>query len=66
MLESLTTESSLLMWIKSNWILLLFVIGLISVFMFLRTKPSNIDNAAELSAILKSGQPTILEFYSNF
>jgi hypothetical protein len=66
MLESLTTGSGLLLWIKSNWLFLLFVVGLIGVFMFFRTKPSDIEDSAELKALLTDGQPTIVEFYSNF
>jgi len=59
-------QSKLLLWARSNWFLVLFLAVIIGAFVFLRSKPSNVQNANELSALLTDGKPTVLEFYSNF
>ncbi len=53
-------------WIKANWLLLSFLILIAGAFILLRSKPSNVDSLDELSTILAAGQPTVVEFYSNF
>jgi len=54
-------------WIRSNWRLLAFVCGLILVFAVLRNKPTEgIDSLQALDVSTRAGQPTVLEFYSNF
>lgn len=53
-------------WVKVNWMLLVFLGAMASAFIFLRTKASNIDDSSELSGLLYDGQPTVIEFYSNF
>ena len=53
-------------WAKANW-LLLIVLGLIVfAFIFLRHRPSNVASLDELDGLLSGGQPTVVEFYSNF
>jgi hypothetical protein len=53
-------------WAKANW-LLLIVLGLIvGAFIFLRHRPSNVASLDELDGLLNAGQPTVVEFYSNF
>ena len=53
-------------WAKANW-LLLIVLGLIvGAFIFLRHRPSNVASLEELDGLLSAGQPTVVEFYSNF
>jgi len=53
-------------WAKANW-LLLIVLGLIvAAFIFLRHRPSNVASLDELDGLLSAGQPTVVEFYSNF
>lgn len=58
--------TNLLAWIKLNWVLVLMLAAIAGAFIFLRSKPSDIATSNELTAILYDGQPTILEFYSNF
>jgi len=53
-------------WVKLNWFLLLFLAVIAGAFIFLRTKASNIDDSDELSGLVYDGQPTVIEFYSNF
>ena len=53
-------------WAKANW-LLLIVMGLIAgAVIFLRHRPSNVASLDELDGLLSAGQPTVVEFYSNF
>ena len=57
--------SNLLGWIRANlWIV---VIGLVVVlFLLLRTSPTaGIDSVEALDSALGSGQPVVIEFYSN-
>ena len=45
----------------------LIVLGLIvGAFIFLRHRPSNVASLDELDGLLSAGQPTVVEFYSNF
>ena len=53
-------------WVKLNWVLLLFLAAIAGAFIFLRTKASDINDSDELSGLLYDGQPTVIEFYSNF
>ena len=51
--------------LRENWLLLLFVAGIVGGFVLLRTPGSAVSSVAEVDSRLKSGQPTLLEFYSN-
>jgi hypothetical protein len=53
-------------WVKANWLLLIFLALIASAFIFLRSKPSNVASIDELDGLLSAGQPTVVEFYSNF
>jgi hypothetical protein len=53
-------------WLRSNWILLIVLVLMASVFLLLRSTPSRVDSLDELSGRLAGGQPTVVEFYSNF
>ncbi len=53
-------------WAKANWLLLIFLALIASAFIFLRSKPSNVETLNELDGILSAGRPTVVEFYSNF
>jgi hypothetical protein len=53
-------------WIKANWFLLIFLVLVASALILLRSKPSNVASFDELKVILGVGQPTVVEFYSNF
>jgi len=55
----------LLNFLRENWLLLTFL-GLLAVgFFTLRTKATPIESEQELQDILSSGQPVLIEFYSN-
>lgn len=53
-------------WLKANWLLLIVLASFLGVFIFLRSKPSQVVSLDELNGLLASGQPTVVEFYSNF
>jgi hypothetical protein len=54
-------------WVRSNWALLAFILGLVLVFTLLRTRPTTgIDSSQALDSALMTGQPVVVEFYSNF
>ena len=54
-------------WVRSNWPLLAFVCGLVLLFAVFRNKPTEgIDSLQALDVSIRAGQPTVLEFYSNF
>ena len=59
--------SGLVDWIRLNWLLLAFIFGLALVFTLLRTRPTaGIDSPEALDSALVTGQPVVVEFYSNF
>ena len=51
---------------KGLWLLVGLIILIISAFVFLRTTPTHFGSEDELVTVLTDGQPTIIEFYSNF
>jgi hypothetical protein len=53
-------------WARANWLLLVFLVLIAAAFIFLRSKPSNVASLNELDGLLSTGQPTVVEFYSNF
>lgn len=57
---------NLLTWVRVNWFFVLFLATIAGAFVFFRTKPSNLEAVGGLEANLTNGQPTVLEFYSNF
>ena len=50
---------------RENRLFLLVVGGIVAAFLVLRTTASPVDSVGEGDAILKGGQPTLVEFYSN-
>jgi hypothetical protein len=48
-----------------NWLFVLILGGIIAAFLVLQTSASPLGSVAEAEALLQSGQPTLLEFYSN-
>ncbi|MBN1658787.1 MAG: hypothetical protein JXA93_10315 [Anaerolineae bacterium] len=50
---------------RENWLPLLVVGAIAVAFFSLRTTGSAVESVAEVDALLASGQPTLVEFYSN-
>jgi hypothetical protein len=51
--------------LRENWLILLVVGAMAVAFLTLRTTGSDVESVAEVDALLASGQPTLVEFYSN-
>jgi hypothetical protein len=51
--------------LRENWLFLLIVGALAVAFLTLRTSPSDVSSLEEVDALLNSGQPAMVEFYSN-
>lgn len=51
--------------LRENWLFLIVVGGVVVAFLALRTSASAVSSVAEVDALLKNGQPTLVEFYSN-
>jgi hypothetical protein len=51
--------------LRRNWLFVLIVGALAAAFLVLRTPGSAVGSMAEVDAILTSGQPTLVEIYSN-
>ncbi len=66
MTEISTIGANLLTWIRVNWTFLLFVGIMVGAFIFLRSTPSQVNTLTQLNGLLATGQPTVIEFYSNF
>lgn len=59
--------AGLIEWVRLNWVLLAFILGLALAFALLRTHPTaGIDTVQALNSELTTGQPAVVEFYSNF
>lgn len=50
---------------KENWLVILVVVGMAAAYLILRTPLETFASAEALQARLQSGQPTVVEFYSN-
>ena len=51
--------------LRGSWLFLLIVGAIAIAFLVLRTPASPLGSAAEADSILNSGQPVLVEFYSN-
>jgi len=51
--------------LRDNLPLIILLSVLALIYFFLRTKPSDVDSMEELENTLRSGTPTVLEFFSN-
>jgi hypothetical protein len=66
MMEITVIGANLLNWLRINWTFLLVVSIIAAAFIFLRSTPSQVNSLNQLNGLLASGQPTVIEFYSNF
>ena len=53
-------------WLQDNWFILAFLAVIVTAFILLRSKPSDIRSSEELSQLVAVSQPTVVTFYSNF
>ena len=50
---------------RENWSVILVVAAMVGGYLFLRTPGDQLASTAEFDAQVKSGRPTLVEFYSN-
>ena len=51
--------------LRENWLVFLVIGGMIGGYLFLRTPGDVMASTEEFDALVTSGTPTVLEFYSN-
>jgi len=55
----------LLRFLRENWLVLLVVGGLATGWLLLRTPGTDLASTEEFDRRVRSGQPVVVEFYSN-
>ena len=50
---------------RENWLTILVIVLLVTGYLSLRTRPSDVGSPDQLLASLGVGQPTVIEFYNN-
>jgi hypothetical protein len=58
-------SQQLLDFARENALLLLFLLGMAGAFVFLRTRSTEIESVDEFDALLSTGQPVVVEVFSN-
>jgi hypothetical protein len=53
-------------WLRAHWLFVVVLVLMASAFLLLRSTPSRVASLDELSGALAAGQPSVVEFYSNF
>ncbi|MBE7468502.1 MAG: hypothetical protein DPW09_28375 [Anaerolineae bacterium] len=57
----------ILAWLRANWLPVALIGGLVAAFLLLKHSPTEgIDSLPALEKAVSAGQPTVIEFYSNF
>jgi hypothetical protein len=51
--------------VRENWLALLVVAGLIGAWFLLRTTATDLGSTEEFDELIRSGQPVVVEFFSN-
>jgi hypothetical protein len=51
--------------LRQNALFLAMIVVLVGAFIFLRTKGANLGSVSEFDALIRSGRPVVVEFYSN-
>jgi hypothetical protein len=51
--------------LSENWLVIVVVGVFVAAFIFLRTTPDELASEAEFAALVTSGRPTLVEFFSN-
>jgi hypothetical protein len=58
-------NQQLAIFVRENALFLIVLLGIVAAFVLLRTKGSDVNSVTELDEMLSSGQPAVVEFYSN-
>lgn len=58
-------NQQILGFVRENALFLLVLLALVSAFVLLRTKGTDLGSLEEFDALVSANQPVIVEFYSN-
>jgi hypothetical protein len=58
-------NEQIISFVRENALFLIVLLGIISAFVLLRTKGTDLGSVDEFDALLANGQPVVVEFYSN-
>jgi hypothetical protein len=58
-------SEQVLSFLRENGAFLAVLVGIVAAFVLLRTKATELDSVDEFDALLGTGQPVVVEFYSN-
>jgi len=58
-------SEQVLTFLRENGVFLAVLVGIVAAFVLLRTKGTDLDSVDELDGLLGTGQPVVVEFYSN-
>jgi hypothetical protein len=59
--------AAVLEWLRLNWMLATIILVIVGAFVFLRSSPTEgVESLDDLNGVVTTGQPVILDFYSNF
>ena len=50
---------------NENWLVILVIVLMVGGYLYLRTPGDRLASTAEFDALVTSGTPTLIEFYSN-
>ena len=54
-------------WLRLNWMLVTVILVIVGAFVFLRSSPTEgVESLDDLNVTVTTGQPVVLDFYSNF
>lgn len=51
--------------VRQNALFVLVLLGFVGAFLLLRTRGTRLESVDEFDALLGTGQPVVVEFYSN-
>jgi hypothetical protein len=59
--------TTMLEWLRLNWLLVTIILVIGGAFIFLRSSPTEgVESLDDLNGLVTTGQPVVLDFYSNF
>jgi hypothetical protein len=59
--------AAVLEWLRLNWLLVTIILVIVGAFVFLRSSPTKgVESLDDLNGLVTTGQPVVLDFYSNF
>ena len=63
--RSVNMNEQIVGFVRENVFIIVVLLGVVGAFVFLRTKGTELESVGALDDLLVSGQPVVVEFYSN-